>query len=152
MTSFEEYSGPNAPSIEAILAESESEGFIFLRRLIDNWESGSNRFDSAGEILLMAMANGDVVGVGGVNIDPYANDEEVGRIRHVYVSRNHRRRAIGRGLVVRLLEFAKLNFREVRLKTETVEGAVFYSSLGFTAYQETGVNSHFLLLDIPRNK
>lgn len=144
MTSFVKYSGAQVPPIDVLLDESEREGFAFLRRLIVDWNSGKNRFDSSGETLLLAIENENVVGVGGLNIDPYANDAKVGRIRHVYVAKNHRRCAIGRRLVVELLKLAKVSFREVLLNTDTVEGDLFYSSLGFTALPDDARNSHFV--------
>ena len=143
MISFEEYSGFEPPPIDAMVAESESEGFAFLRRLVVDWKSGANRFDLRGETFFLAIENKNVIGVGGLNIDPYANDAQVGRLRHIYVSNSHRRRAIGRGLVTRLLEVAKVEFCEVRLRTDTVEGDRFYSSLGFTAFPEQNINSHY---------
>lgn len=144
MISFVEYSGPKAPPIDIMIVESEREGFAFLRRLIVNWNSGKNRFSSSGEMLLLAIVNKTVVGVGGLNIDPYADDPRIGRIRHVYVANEHRRRGIGRGLIVRLLRAARADFDEVRLRTDTVEGDRFYRALGFTTLPDDTVNSHFV--------
>ena len=146
MVLFVKHSGPQAPPIDALLAESEREGFAFLRRLFADWQSGANRFASVGEAFYLAIENGNVVGVGGLNIDPYAHDPQVARIRHVYISKNHRRRAIGRGLVDRLIELAKGRFQELRLKTDTVGGDLFYRSIGFDSYSEATVASHFKLV------
>lgn len=125
--------------------ESEREVFKFLRRLVDDWQSGTNRFDSAGEIFLIAREADKVIGVGGLNIDPYANDPDIGRIRHVYVANECRRRGIGRTLVERLIDEARGSFRELRLRTNTAAGDAFYCALGFTPFADGTLASHVLL-------
>ena len=87
MVTFVKHSGPQTPPIDALLHESEREGFAFVRRLLADWQSGANRFDCMGEALVLADANDKVVGVGGLNVDPYANDPQVARIRHVYIAK-----------------------------------------------------------------
>jgi GNAT superfamily N-acetyltransferase len=77
------------------------------------------------------LADGALIGVGGLNIDPYLHRADVGRIRHVYVLGDWRRRGIGRTLVSRLIDEARRSFREVRLRTDTDEGASFYAQRGF---------------------
>lgn len=62
--------GVEPPPIDAMVAESESEGFAFLRRLVFDWKSGANRFDLRGETFFLAIENKNVIGVGGLNIDP----------------------------------------------------------------------------------
>ena len=69
-----------------LVAESEREGFAFVRRLVDRWESGDNRFDRPGEALFAAVDGGRVVGVCGLNVDPYVPVARVGRVRHLYVA------------------------------------------------------------------
>ncbi|MFT3883033.1 MAG: hypothetical protein QM703_25700 [Gemmatales bacterium] len=41
-------------SLEALAKESEHEGWRFLRRLVDEWISGANRFAESGEALFAA--------------------------------------------------------------------------------------------------
>lgn len=40
-----------------------------------------------------------IVGVGGVNIDPYTSDINIGRIRHVYVLPAYRQKGVGKELL-----------------------------------------------------
>ena len=82
-----------------MLAESEASGYRFLRRVVDEWESGANRFSRPGEVLLIAELSGRWVGVCGLSIDPYLDDPRVGRVRNVYVLTECRRMGIGRSLV-----------------------------------------------------
>src|SRR5438876_6602699 len=71
--------------LDGLLAESEQAGIRFVRRLVEEWSSGANRFDRPGEALFGARVGGQWVGVCGVNVDPYAAEERVGRVRHLYV-------------------------------------------------------------------
>src|SRR6266487_3820772 len=54
-------------ALEELRAESSREGFRFVERLCDEWVSGANRFNAPGEALFVAVADGQVVGVCGLN-------------------------------------------------------------------------------------
>ena len=64
--------------LAVLLAESEASGYRFVRRLVNEWERGVNRFTRPGEALFAAESGGQVVGVCGLNIDPYLEDPRVG--------------------------------------------------------------------------
>ncbi len=104
-----------------------------MDRLVSDWASGANTFNHQGECLLGAFADGRLVGVGGLNIDPYLSLNDVGRVRHVYVLEGWRDKGLGRALVDRLLSEARGVFNEVRLRTETGGAANFYIRCGFSA-------------------
>ena len=87
--------------------EASSDGFSFVARLINEWKSGANRFDQPGERLLGAVVSGEVVGVCGINRDPYLKDEAVGRLRHLYVKKAARGSGVGSVLVAQLLREAQ---------------------------------------------
>jgi GNAT superfamily N-acetyltransferase len=78
--------------------EADRDGFRFIERLIRDWASGSNRFDGPGERLIAAIRENRVIGICGLNCDPYTDESRVGRLRHLYVRRSDRRRGIGRRL------------------------------------------------------
>lgn len=121
--------------IARLLGESLGEGHNLVKRLVDEWDDGSNRFDRPGEIALQARLGGKLVGIGGLNRDPYLDDPAVGRIRHLYVSPGARRQGVGRSLVVALVDVARTTFRRVRLRTSQPEASLLYLALGF---EETG--------------
>lgn len=102
-----------------------------MKRLVEDWEEGSNRFDQPGEVVLEARLGPRLVGVGGLNQDPYIDDPAVGRIRHLYVSPNARRLGVGRSLVLALVGEARATFRRVRLRTTQPLASDFYQALGF---------------------
>ncbi|PYQ08037.1 MAG: GNAT family N-acetyltransferase [Acidobacteria bacterium] len=118
--------------IGVLLSESERSGFRFLRRLVTEWESGRNRFDGRGEGLFGARVSGRLVGICGLNIDPYENDMAVGRIRRLYVLDAYRRMGVGRSLIEHVACFARLNFRQLQLRSDTA-AVRFYEHLGFQA-------------------
>ncbi len=126
------------PAAEPLRAEAEMQRVDFVRRLFEECATGVNRFDRPGERLLGAWHGGHLVGVGGLNRDPYTVAEGIGRLRHVYVLAAHRRFGIGAVLVRALLREAEGHFRVVRLRTASAEAAAFYRRLGFQEAAEPG--------------
>ncbi len=117
--------------LQPLREEATAQGFEFVGRLLDEFANGRNRFDKAGEALFI-VRNGDALaGIGGLNIDHYANDPSIGRVRHVYVLDVQRRHGAGRALLMAIMSTAFESFSELRLRTNTAEGALFYESLGF---------------------
>jgi GNAT superfamily N-acetyltransferase len=134
-------------ALAPLVAESELDGWRFVRRLADEWTSGANRFDKPAEALFIASLDGAIVGVCGLNVDPYAGDESVGRVRRLYVLRAYRGRGIGRGLVQAVVSAAAIGrFRMLRVRTESPEAGRFYDRLGF--HQVAGIADCTHALDL----
>lgn len=121
----------DASGLDTLAAASVSEEYVFLRRLQSEWRSGDNRFNKPGEFLLGATATGRVVGICGVNQDPYTTDLSVARLRHLYVEPGYRNNRIGFRLVEACLGSARLNFRKIRLRMARDDTEKFYCALGF---------------------
>ena len=117
--------------LDPLVTEAEADGHLFMRRLRDEWASGSNRFDQRGERLMVARSADRLVGVGGVNRDPYAQAPDIGRLRHLYVASDVRRRGVGALLVRSILADARAHFTLICLRTDSTEAAAFYRRLGF---------------------
>ncbi|VEB96301.1 Acetyltransferase (GNAT) family [Cedecea lapagei] len=90
---------PDNPGFALLKAQSIAENFNMLRRLEANWLSGDNRFNAPGEKLLGIFSGEALVGVGGLNLDPFSGDDRAGRIRHLYVSPMWRGRGVGKLLL-----------------------------------------------------
>jgi ribosomal protein S18 acetylase RimI-like enzyme len=114
-----------------LVGESERQGWRFVRRLVEEWDVGVTRFDRPGEALFAARANGRVVGICGLSVDPYAGDPRVGRVRHLYVLTAWRRRGLARGLVEAVVAAAGGTFDRLRLRTANPAAARLYEALGF---------------------
>ena len=84
---------------DLLVHESLSEEFHFLHKMKNEWRSGVNLFSKDGEIVLGAFHGDLIVGICGVNIDPYSDDQNIGRLRHLYVSSSYRRSGLGSQLV-----------------------------------------------------
>lgn len=118
------------PQILTLEEEAVGEGFRFLTRLIDEWNSGANRFNAPGECLMAAYRDQQLIGIAGLSIDPYTN-ESMARLRRVYVSAASRRHHVGQTLIKALVTHAALRFKSVCLFTDTAAGDAFYLKCGF---------------------
>ena len=132
-----------------LLAESEQAGLGFLRRLADEWVSGVNRFDRPGEALFGAWMGPALVGLGGLNLDPYAATDRVGRVRHLYVRSACRRLGIGQKLVAEIVETARGRFDSLRLCTANPEAARLYERLGFRRRADAAHCTHVMDITCP---
>lgn len=121
-----------AARLAPLIAESEQAGLRFVSRLAEEWESGRNRFDRPGEALFGALMDEGLVGVCGLNADPYAGEPRVGRVRHLYVLIAHRRHGVGRRLVGAVVAAARGPFATLRLSTTNPHAARLYETLGFS--------------------
>lgn len=129
-----------------LILSAESEGYRFVTKLLADWRDWSNRFEAPGEAVLIAVLDDELVGVCGLNIDPYVSDAAVARLRHLYVLPKARRTGVGAALVARLIKQARTDFRVVRLRTYNPEAATFYVALGFEPVHGDGTCTHQLHL------
>ncbi len=128
----ERVTGTPTERLAALLAESERQGVACVRRLVQEWSSGDNRFDRPGEALYVATTpGGDVVGVCGLSVDPYAEDPRVGRLRHLYVRVASRRSGIGEQLVADVVEAARGWFDRLHLRVTDPTAARLFERMGF---------------------
>ncbi len=128
-----------AESIDALVGR-------FMRRLAEEWASGANRFDGAGEAFFAALIGGRVIGVCGLNVDPYTPAQGVGRVRHLYILSAYRRLGVGRQLVGRVIEAARARFDILRLSTQNPAAAQLYERLGFHRCVGAGDCTHLMEL------
>ncbi|QNM96447.1 GNAT family N-acetyltransferase [Chitinimonas koreensis] len=115
--------------IEALCALGEAEGFRFLRRLVDDWRCGDNRFDQDGEAFYAVWLDGRLAGVGGLNRD--CDDASLARVRRVYVHPEARSHGVGHALIAAIEAAAAGRFRRLVLYTNAVPAMHFYEGLGY---------------------
>ncbi len=133
--------------LEGLVDASLKEGFDFVARLRDDWNAGANRFDRPGEGLFEARIEGQLVGICGLNRDPYTPEAKVARVRRMYVLPSFRRGGVGMRLVESVLKCASERFVRIRLRTETEVASRFYCSLGFTPTQGEQDSTHELVVE-----
>jgi ribosomal protein S18 acetylase RimI-like enzyme len=139
---IERLEGSPAKCLDTLIAESEAQRLRFVRRLVEEWASGANRFGRPGEALFVARQAGQVVGVCGLNVDPYTATPKVGRVRHLYVLQAFRRLGVGRGLVAEVIEAARGRFDRLRVRTGNPAAAELYERLGFGRCVEVADCTH----------
>jgi len=86
MIAIERVECPPIDQLNPLVMEAAETGFHALSRLLTEWQSGRNRFDQPREAIFIATDDGHIVGVCGLNRDPYLGDPTVGRVRHLYVA------------------------------------------------------------------
>lgn len=138
-------SGPDESGFDALQADCGADGKRIATRFVENWQSGSNRLDRPGELLLGARLDGQLVGFCGRNIDPYANDPAAGRVRHLYVSTTCRRHGIGSALVNAVIDGAAHSFSHLNIRAPETAFA-FYEALGFLRVTDEETVTHRLRL------
>jgi len=129
MTTISRITDLDVATLQRLRAESSQEGFRFMERLCEEWVSGANRFDAPGEALFLAVADGQVVGVCGLNRDPYTHDARTGRVRRLYVLPDHRHSGVGQALLEAVILHAHDHFDLLRVRTEGAGD--FYTARGF---------------------
>ena len=128
-----------------LVRQSEKEGYAFVRRLVDKWNTGENQFDCIGECLLAAYDSNSTIGICGINIDPYTTQTGVARLRHLYVAPAYRSQGLGSHLVKRCLGNLHNTVEIVRLRVPDKATGLFYEKLGFSAI-EGATATHILKL------
>lgn len=126
---------PRGPEFETLCAEASSEKYDFVDRFTALWRNGKNQFDRKGERFLCVRTDIQLCAIGGLSRDPY-RDDDVGRIRHVYVRQQFRGRGVGKLLLKQLLEHSQNHFPIVRLRASDEGATKFYDRLGFQRISE----------------
>ncbi|EJV65226.1 hypothetical protein IEO_02322 [Bacillus wiedmannii] len=129
-----------------LVQESKEEGFNFLIKLKSEYENKINIFNKTGECLYGIFQGEKLIGIGGLNEDPYSENNKIGRVRRFYIVKEYRRKGLGRLLLVRIISDAKKHFNIVVLNTDTVQGDKFYTSSGFVKGIKFVGASHYLNL------
>jgi GNAT superfamily N-acetyltransferase len=118
--------------IESLIQISEKEGFNFLSRMRNKWNTEESQFDKTGEAYFGYFINEKLVGVGGINQDPYQPGTSTGRVRHFYVHPEFRRKGIGAAILKKVVRVGCEYFNRLRLRTLNPEANHFYEAFGFS--------------------
>lgn len=132
--------------IEELNALANLEGLRFVARLVEEFRSGSNTFSDPGEALFEVRVSGELVAIGGLNVDPYTSSRCVGRVRRTYVHPECRSRGIGMALIEAIERHARGRFSLLRLRTESEAASRFYIRAGFSPVTGVPEASHVKLL------
>jgi GNAT superfamily N-acetyltransferase len=107
-------------NLDSLVKQSKEDGFRFVERLINDYKIGSNTFNHFGEGLFGVFnEEGVIVAIGGLNKDPFSNEQYIGRLRRFYVDKEYRRNGVGSLLVKKIIEEAKRYYKILVLHTAT---------------------------------
>lgn len=129
-----------------LVQESKEEGVKFLKKLINEYENELNTFNKSGECLYGIFQGEKLIGIGGLNADPYTENNKIGRLRRFYIAKDYRRIGLGKLLLNKLLSHAEKYFKVVVLHTDTKQGDVFYTANGFVKREVYKRSSHYKVL------
>lgn len=117
--------------LDELVSESSREGFRHIRRLVDEYISGVNRFDRNHEALFVCRSEGRIIGICGLNQTPDSGGD-TGRVRRMYVLPEFRRQGVGRMLMQAVIQAAADHYSWLVLRTDQTQAGDFYISLGFS--------------------
>lgn len=122
--------------IHGMAADARAEGHRFVDRLICEWETGENRFETAGERLLAVVSSGTLAGIGGLTVDP--RNASAMRMRRFYVREQFRRTGLGRRLAMCLLESVSGSRPAIAVNAGSRTASQFWEALGFVRVDRDG--------------
>lgn len=138
----------NTVDVSKLVEESEAEGYRFLRRLVNQYEDGTNTFNKEGEVLYGVWDQQDrLVAIGGLNRDPYSDKSGVGRLRRFYISERARRQGIGTKLLKEIINHGRPYFKEIVVRTDSSIADAFYRANGFSGDLGLPEATHSMTLD-----
>lgn len=132
--------------LQPLIDDSDKENIFFVRRFIKEWITKTNCFNKEGEIFLIAKESSQLIGLCGLNIDPYHRVSQLGRVRHLYVLSSRRREGIGTLLIKQIVKQARQNFDLLNLRTDNPKADRFYLARGFQRSYERPESTHILKL------
>ena len=114
-----------------ILLACTQEGHGMVKRLLNDFRSGANRFDRPGEALFVHLAASSAMAVGGLNLEPETCYGKAGRIRRLYVLPDRRGRGLARSLIEATMAFASGYHEVLTVNVGTLPARGLYEHLGF---------------------
>lgn len=127
-----------------LLQISEADGYVQVRRLINDWESGKNRFDKLGECFYVTTDDQDqVVAVCGLS----DNGEKHGRLRRLYVHPDYRKRGIGKKLSQACIDHGLQTFENIVVNAGGEMAVRFYENWGWHQIEGERVTHSFFKID-----
>lgn len=118
--------------LDLLIEISQLEGFHFLHRLKQDFETGENCFNQNGEALFTVFTQKEqLIAIGGLNQHPFHDSEQVGRLRRFYIHPVFRRQCVGHDLLRHAEQYAQVYFHELYLFTDTANAASFYQKMGY---------------------
>lgn len=118
--------------IDSMAGAADREDLGLVARLAADYRADKNRFDGPGEGLWAARRDGVLIGVCGLNQDPFAEPAELaGRVRRLYVRPECRRQGVAAALLDAVEEQARSHFAILAAFTTDERAQAFYRGRGY---------------------
>ncbi len=127
---------------------ASADGHQNIETLVKEFDSGVNRFSKPGEALFGAYDATSILGIGGINIDPYYGLPTVARVRRLFVKPDARRRGVATALMLQIEETGRRHFSGLQLLTNSRTASQFYLSLGYETVEHQEKVSHEKLFGV----
>jgi GNAT superfamily N-acetyltransferase len=137
---------PSWVELAPLISASREEGYLFLVQLEHEYLSGKVRFDATGETLLGVFEGSELVGLGAITRDLDSTIQRTGRVRHVYVLPEYRRRGFGKALLKAIERLTRPHFTSLVLRTGGVAAESFFLRVGYEPVSSEGTVTHRRLL------
>ena len=134
----------NAKELAPFLVASFTEGYRFMKRFVEEFDSEENMFEKEGEGLFAAKIDDKIVGIICINIDPFLNKETIGRIRNLYVLPQFRNRGVATALLSTVIELGRLHFQMLTIYSDNGHAERLYTQYGFYKSNDYYRTSHIL--------
>lgn len=129
---------------ETLRREAAAEGFGFLDRLADDLVQGAFAGEADLPVLLAALRDGTLAGLGGLTRDPYDPAPDLVRVRHVYVAPAQRGSGVGGVLASALVQQGFAIAGRLSLRAADARAAAFWEAQGFSRVTGDETRTHML--------
>ncbi|MDW3096986.1 MAG: GNAT family N-acetyltransferase [Alphaproteobacteria bacterium] len=121
--------------IDTLATASRAEGIRNLSTLVDQWQSGAQRFDQNNAALFAAFRDGELAGIGGITRED-GLDEPAMRVRRFYVLPQFRRSGIATALAKACMAHGLRICPTLTCNAQASDAAgVFWEAMGFKAVE-----------------
>jgi GNAT superfamily N-acetyltransferase len=124
--------------VASLAAHAGQEGVRIVSVVRERWEDESERYEGRGEMILAAVADDEVVGIGGLSQCPHVDGAL--RMRRFYVAPAWRRQGVARSIAEELIAtgHAYSDLLTCNAQASAAAGP-FWESVGFVAVDTEGV-------------
>ena len=129
--------------ISELTRTAAAEGVRNVVRLVEDWESGAQRFDREGAALFAAYDGGALAGIGGVKPETAAGESAM-RMHRFYVHPAYRRLGIGNRIAREVMNHALTHASLLTCNARaSAAGPPFWEALGFARCDGNGYTHIF---------
>lgn len=127
---------------------AKNEQYAGVDKLIEEFNTGHNRFAGENEHLVLAYDGQKLIGCGGLNQQWGADGVEprIGRVRRFYVHPDYRMHGVGKQILAFIEQLARPDYSALCLQTDTSLAARFYQKQNYVLVENHPHYNYFKYL------